>query len=261
MKLAAALLTLALVAAGAARGDWQDELTPGPGKFPPLRPFRAHYRFGWGLVSAAEADFDYDRAKAGATRLSVKTRSVQPVRLTWRMDATSTATMNAATLRPIAVRQSETYSDETITTKVDFTDQGVKRLRESNPPHQNAAKQKEFEFPNVFDLHSALHFIRSQPLRNGEVDKLVVYPASDPYLAEVQVAGRERIKVAGKTREAIKLNLKLQKIGKDKTLAAYSRYKKASAWLSDDADRMLLKIESEIFVGRVWCELEKLEFK
>src|SRR4051812_43076982 len=261
MKLAAALLTLVLAAACATRGDWQNELTPGPGKFPPLRPFRAHYKFGWGLVSAAEADFDYDRAKAGTTRLSVKTRSVQPVRLTWRMDATSTATMNAATLRPIAVRQSETYSDETITTTVDFTDEGVKRVRESKPPGKTPAKQKEFEYPNVFDLHSAVHFIRSQPLRNRDIYKLVVYPSSDPYLAEVSVAGRERIKAAGKTRDAIKLDLKLQKIEKDKTLAAYSRYKKASVWLSDDSDRMLLKIESEIFVGRVWCELEKLVFK
>src|SRR3954469_11337235 len=198
MKSIAALLALVLAAACAARGDWQEELTPGPGKFPPLRPLRAHYKFGWGIVSAAEADFDYDRGKAGTTRLNVKTRSVQPVRLSWRMDATSTATMNPATLRPISVRQSETYSDETITTKVDFTDQGVKRIRESNPPGKVPAKLKEFEYPNVYDLHSAVHFIRSQPLRNRDVYKLVVYPASDPYLAEVQVAAHERIKVAGK---------------------------------------------------------------
>jgi hypothetical protein len=261
MKFAAALLTLVLSTACALRGDWQQELTPGPGKFPPLRPLKAHYKFGWNIVSAAEADFDYDHGKPGKMRLHTKTHSIQPVRLTWRMDATSTAIMNAATLRPVSVRQQETYSDETINTRIDFTDQGVKRLRESSPPGKNPAKEKQFEFPNVYDLHSALHFIRSQPLRKGDVYKLVVYPSSDPYLAEVQVVGRERIKAAGKTQDAIKLDLKLQKIEKDKTLAAYSRYKKASAWLSDDNDRMLLKIESEIFVGRVWCELERLEFK
>ncbi len=43
---------------------------------------------------------------------------------------------------------------------------------------------------------------------------------------------------------------------KNLELEPHKKFKRAFAWLSDDRDRMLLKIEAEIFVGSVWCELQ-----
>jgi hypothetical protein len=75
------------------------------------------------------------------------------------------------------------------------------------------------------------------------------------------VTGRDHARALGKTLPSVKLDLRLWEINKDQTLANVERYKRASIWLSDDADRLLLRIESEIFVGRVWAELESVDFK
>ena len=44
-------------------------------------------------------------------------------------------------------------------------------------------------------------------------------------------------------------------------LEPYKKLKRAYAWLSDDRDRMLVKIEADIFVGSVWAELKSVEFE
>jgi hypothetical protein len=43
-------------------------------------------------------------------------------------------------------------------------------------------------------------------------------------------------------------------------LAPYPKFKRAYAWISDDADRLLLKVSGEIFVGSVWVELQSVKF-
>lgn len=66
---------------------------------------------------------------------------------------------------------------------------------------------------------------------------------------------------AGKTkRPAIKLSLRLKAISRKMELSAHKKFKSAAAWISDDKDRLLLKIEAEVMIGKVWMELEKVEF-
>jgi hypothetical protein len=168
--------------------------------------------------------------------------------------------MNSETMRPISLNQTEVYRSESEKTKVDYTDTAVARLRESKPVH-GTPRVKTFEYPHVEDLQSAFHLLRSQRLANGDVYNVVVYPSVDPYLAQVEVLGRPQLKVAGSKRATIKLNLQLWRISKDLTLDPHGKFKRAAIFLSDDADRMLLRVEGELTVGSVWCELDKLEFK
>ena len=246
----------------AARGeDWQTKLTPPVlGAAPPMRLLHATYRFGWSKFDAASADFDYTRTKEGPLKLEVKTRTDGFVRKLWAMDATHTALFEPTTLRPIGAVQTEVYKKETLTTKLDFDPEGVSRLRESNPPDKNPPKTKRFLFPGVFDLYGALLFVRSQPLQKDETVRLVVYPATDPYLAEVKVAGREKITVGKKSYDAVKLDIKLRRITKKMELEKHAKFKKATAWMSDDRERLLLKIQAEVSVGRVWTEMESVKF-
>lgn len=251
------LLTLALPAPG----GWLEELTPAPGAFAPLRPFHAHYKFGWSMLGAAEADFDYTRAKDGTSQIAVTARSTGAVRSMWRMDTQHTASMQVATFRPIAVTQVESYKSQTLTTTLHFSPEGVTRMRERKPPEAKPPKPREFLFPQVYDLHSALQFVRSQRLQPGDVYTLVAYPASSPYLAQVTVVGRQKVRALGQSWNALKLDLKLSKITDELELSQHQKFKRASAWFSDDGDRMLLRIESEIHVGSVWGEVDKLEWK
>ena len=246
----------------AARGeDWETTVTSQePGSFAPLRPLHATYRFGWSKFPAATADFDYTKAKDGLMKLEVKTKTDGFVRRLWSMDATHTSFFEPATLLPVSALQTEIYAKETVTTKLDFDEEGVSRLRESQPPDKNPPKTKRFDFPGVRDLYGALLFVRSQPLQKGDTVRVVVYPATGPYLAELNVRAREKVEVGKKTYDAIKLDVKLRKITKKLELEPHAKFKKATAWLSDDRDRLLLKIQAEISVGSVWTELEAVKF-
>ncbi len=260
MKIAAVIVTsmLAVVAQGA---DWRQELSPeAPGKFPLSRPFHATYRFGWSALSAADSTFDFTKTKTGEAQLDMSVNTTGAVRKLFRLDAQHTAVATAATLRPVSVRQTEIYKDETLKTNLDFDPDGVRRTRTSDHPTPGNGNEKRLKFSPLFDLHTALLFIRSQRLPTGETYRLVVYPSVDPYFAEITVLGRGKVKAGGAWYDSIKLGIKLRRVSKKLELQKHDRFKRATAWLTDDPDRMLLKVEAEIFVGNVWVELRKVDF-
>jgi hypothetical protein len=231
--------SLAALHSGVA-ADWREQLTtPEPGSFPPLRPLKATYGFGWGAIKAARAEFVFSKLNPTQNRLAVSAKSLGAVRTLWRLDAQHVALGNADTLQPISFRQTEAYRDETLTTSVEFRPDGVSRVRTSSKKDAGEGKAKRFEMPNVFDLHSALLFIRSQPLRAGDSYKLVVYPSTNPFLAQIDVRAAKKVKVAGALRDAIQLDLKLRRISKKKELEPHQKFKRASAWVSDDRDRLI----------------------
>lgn len=240
-------------------GDWREQITPAPGSFPPLRPLEAQYSFGWSAFSAGRAETEFSRTKEGDFQLKLTGRSIGAVRTMWRMDSEATSLVSAATLLPVKLVQKETYKDETRMTTVIYGPEGAQRTRVTKPA-EGPVKTKKFKFAPVHDLQSALLFVRSQPLRQGEVVRMAVYPAAQGYFAEVEVLGREEIAQAGRKWPAIKLALRLQSITKELALARHEKFKRATAWLSDDRDRLLLKIESEVMVGRVWMDLESVTF-
>jgi hypothetical protein len=75
------------------------------------------------------------------------------------------------------------------------------------------------------------------------------------------VAGREKMTAAGREWPAIRCDIKLRSIEKDLTLSPHDKFKRATAWLSDDEDRLLLRIEADVFIGAISAELEKVEFE
>jgi hypothetical protein len=90
---------------------------------------------------------------------------------------------------------------------------------------------------------------------------MCVFPGSSPYLAEVTAGERETLNAAGKEWRAIPCDIKLQEIEKDSTLAPYPKFKRAKVWLSDDADRLLLRIEADVFVGSIFAEMRDVTFE
>jgi hypothetical protein len=212
-------------------------------------------------MSAAEAKFDLAKAPKGQIKLSMTTRTIGLVRTMWRMDSDHTAYCQGATLRPIHFEQKEVYKNETEETKADFSDEGVRRTTVVTPLKGSQEKEKRFKLPGLFDLQTGLLFVRSQRLQAGDCYRFVTYPGRIPYYAEVQVVGREKIKVESGSYDAIKCKLSLQAVTKKMELAPHKKFKNAYAWISDDRDRLMLKIEADVFVGSVWAELQSVEFE
>lgn len=214
----------------------------------------ATYRFGWSGFTAATADVNTFRT-GDQLVLEGTVRTIDVVKTLWNFEAQHKATASAVSLHPIEVKQTErARSKQTLTTVV-FDGKGVTATR-----GKDSAKAKRTDLPNLFDLQTALLFVRSQPLQNGSTYRFLVFPGKDPYLVTATVSRRERITIAPGSFDAIALDVQLSRVGKDKHLVPYKKFKKATVWLSDNPDRLLLRAEAEVFVGAVFAELQSVEF-
>ncbi len=230
-----------------------------PGDFPELRPLRASYRFGWSGFTAATGDVHFTKPSPGNLQLDGTGRTIGFVRALWKLDVNYQAVANAVTLRPIETQQTESYRSKKIITHLAFTNYGVTRAR-TEDTGKGETKTRQFNFPNLFDLFSAMLYLRSQPLKERAVYRVVAYPATNAYLATVTVLGREKVSVHAGTYNAIKLDLQLKRIGKKRELEPHRKFRRGTIWVSDDSERLLLRIEAQVFVGTVFAELQSVSF-
>jgi hypothetical protein len=245
-----------LLSATCHAAGWQSTVSKEPpGNFPTPRSVRAAYRFGWAGLTAATAEVHFSKTPDNRCQLEGTGGTIRLAHFLWKLDVKYRSFANADTLRPIEVNQTESYRSKKLFTHLFFNSAGVKSKRVEWP---NAAKSKtrHFDFPNLFDMHSALLYLRSQPLTNGSVYRVVVYPATSAYLATLTVTGREKISIRLGTYNAIKLDLRLEKVGKHFELEPHRKFRRATIWVSDDAYRIPLRAEAQIFIGTVFGELQ-----
>jgi uncharacterized protein DUF3108 len=241
--------------------SWQSTLNKEPpGNFPPLRPLRANYVFGWSGITAATAEVLFSRNSQDRFQIQGTGRTTGFARALWRYDVNYRALAAASTLQPIEANQADTFRSKKMTTNLSFTGTKVIRAR-TEGPGAGTTKTREFSFPDLFDLQCAMLYVRSQPLNDRAVERLVVYPATNAYLATATVVGREKIAVRAGSYSAIKIDLQLKKIGKDMDLQPHRKFRRATIWVSDDQDRMILRIEAQIFVGTIFAELQSIHFE
>jgi hypothetical protein len=217
----------------------------------------ARYGFGWSGFPCATAEIALTKPAGNRLQLQITTRTIGLARALWKFDATGVSNVEALTLHPVSVEQVENDRGKKIVTDLSFNSSGVVSKVTETPG--TGTKVRRFEFPHLFDLQSALLYLRSQLLQERNVQRIVVYSATAPYLATVTVLGRERVTVPAGTYNAIKFDLQLNRI-KDGQLQPHRKFRRASAWLSDDPDRVLLKIEAQVFVGSVVCELQAVDY-
>src|SRR5947207_11795918 len=62
----------------------------------------------------------------------------------------------------------------------------------------------------------------------------------------------EKISVRAGTYNAIRLDLQLKRIGKNLELQPHRKFRRGTIWVSDDPDRLIVRIEAQVFVGTVF---------
>jgi Protein of unknown function (DUF3108) len=241
--------------------DWQSTLTrEPPGNFPELRPLRASYRFGWAGLTAATGEVHFTSPSEDKFQLDGTGQTIGFVRALWKLDADFHAVANSQTLRPIETQQTENYRKKRLVTRLTFTSKGVTRARTESRDGSTTTKTRQFNFTDLFDLPSAMLYLRSRPLTDGSVHRVVVYATTNAYLATVTVVGRDEISVRAGTYKAIKVDLRLDRVGKHLELEPHRKFRHGTIWVSDDRDRILLRIEAQIFVGTVFADLQSVRF-
>ena len=256
----ASTLSLTLLFTSAALGaTWEATVTASsPPSFPGPRPMHARYGLGWSGFPGANADVRLTKPSGNRFQLDGTIHTTGLVRTLWKFDGTHTSRVDAGTLHPLEMKQIENVRNKKTVTSLSFDSSGVtsKETKTSGA----GPKIRRLDFPSLFDLYSALLYLKSQPLQDRSIQRIVVCPATSAYLATVTVLGRERLTGPSGTYNAIKLDLQLSKIGKDRELEPHRKFRGATIWLSDDADRLLLRIQAQIFVGTVFAELQSVEF-
>ena len=245
---------------------WHGRVNTGaPGAFAPVRSFTAAYSVTWGGLQAAHVDAQcVSSAAAHEIRSTFKTSTTGAARVLYKLDAEQFSVVDRATLQPVYIEQSELNSRKHISARVDFTRNDAVRVERDlqKDPHDPSAigKPHRLHYPGLYDLQSTFLYLRSLPLATGDEKTIPVMTAGSPYLATVKVVGRNRVKTKAGEFAAIECSLQLEKIKKDGTLEPRKGFKSAHAWISDDANRMLVKAETEIFVGSVDLELEQVTY-
>ncbi len=252
--------------AAAAGLDRVSPATPGP--FPPPRSFEASYRITWADIEAAHVEIRCASDEEKNTlRTTVKTATVGGGRLLYKSDGLGIAVADRRTLRPVRLDQTEERNGKRNVSHLVFGPAGAVRTLEGSPPDAKSPahageppRPRRFDYPGIMDIHSALLEVRSLPLAAGDERRFIVMSATTPYLATIKVVGRERVKVKAGEFPAIKCSISLQKVNKHGELEPYKSLKEAFAWISDDNDRVALKVETQIFIGSVNLEMEKITF-
>lgn len=241
---------------------WVGSLTSdkGPGNFTAPPSMRLAYRFGWSGIQAATANIHFFSPTRNTFEVDASGGTSGFPRTLFRLDVYHQATENKTTLMPIHFFQEEKYRQETVKTNVDFEPDYVTGLREKIPS-DHPSKPNVFKFSPVFDMTTALLWVRSQPLADGDTESIVVWASNAPYLATVKVTGRDTLKIDGQKQNAIKLELRIKGIDKKMQLKEHKLFKGGRGWLSDDDKRIPLRIEADIFIGYVFAELESMKLE
>ncbi len=241
-----------------AADDIQLPITAPAGEFPIPREFRATYRLGWsGFIAARATIFLYRHGNE--IRLDGGGKTVGVVRALWRLDAVLKSQVASATLRSRESVLEEVYAGHSSRIVHRFWRGRVEYERTEHKSGRPAKRDsKTLRHPDALDLFGALLRLRSQTLADGDTAQVVEAQGNTLYLASVRVRGRETIRAAGRLWPAIRADLDLKKILKDGSLAPHKKFRNGTVWISDDADRHLLRIESRVFIGSVYAELESL---
>ena len=254
-------VALVVTALASARGaSWESTVSPViPGRFPEARPVTVKYGFGWNGITAATADIRFTRPTNNQFRFKATGGTIGLARALWNYRINHVANIDAATLRPLDIKEVEQIRSKQVTTQLTFTPDGVTSVREQRKGSAVSSKTHQFQFPDVLSINSALLYLRTQPLVDGEVKRVVVYPANSAYLCTVTVIGRERITVPTDSYDAIKADVQLNKIGRERELLPHKKFRKATVWLSNDSARIVLRIEAQVFIGTVFAELQSMQ--
>lgn len=246
---------------------WDSSLTPSAAApFPAIEPFEASYRFGWEGVSAGGAtvsviigDDAAGEPDSSRRKISADGGPNEWVRKLWNYHADYLGEAGANGEVPSWFHMDEAVSRGIMFSDAVFTPGAVFAC------HHLTTESKPWLYtplPGVSDLFAAMLFVRSQPLRDGDHLRLTTFPDRNPYLVDLTVARRDTIQIMGKTIRAIRFTIGIQtietmgpNIGR---LAPHKKFRSGRIWMSDDARRLPLKAEVDVFVGSVFAELAQV---
>ena len=252
------LITAAFIGALTASLEaWQDEVTtrkPDPA-FLAIRPLHLSFQMSWnGAINSGRLNMIFGRKDARYPNhfiTQIYGESTGLARSLYPYNYSFTSFLKKGSYLPSMFTSTETTSKGRTDTSNWY--RPSLRSREIFTPSRKGSgprtRNSTFSFSKapVYDLASALIYLRRLEMGIGEKAVLVVHPFASPYLARVSVLSRE----THRGLKCLKMDIKLQKIGAGGKLIIYNKMKTATLWLSDDRERLPVELRTEVFIGDV----------
>jgi len=239
--------------------EWTKQLGPAkPGQHPTLPAGKLEYDLSWkGMLNSGILTFDI--GKPGAHKPDVIVirstgKSMGPGGAIFPYNGNSWTEINANTLRPRFLSATEFKSGKRIDTVNRFFTNQVSFREITKDKKQQQIESHVFSQSPVYDIGSAILFIRSQKLDTGDNMSFMIHPYSSPYLLKAKVLGKERREGTN----CIKVSLELAKINHETfELKPYKKLKEpALLWFTDDKKRLPVEIRSKVFIGDIRATLK-----
>ena len=123
------------------------------------------------------------------------------------------------------------------------------RYRDGNEENSYDVKVPPF----AMDVLAAFYFVRTKSLRVGDIISIVNHDNKKVYNLEVQVYMREQIDTAAGTFNCLRVEPLLKGEG------IFQQKGRLLVWLTDDEYKIPVQMTSEVIVGHITTELEKIE--
>jgi len=260
MKTKTIITSISMVAAFAvntsvtqADTSWKKTLQPtNRGAVAKLPPTKFQYEFSWkGSIGAGLVTFDFnkkDKRYPGYDISQTYGKSTGFAYALFPYHFSMTSFSRANSYKPTLFVANEDDKKAKVNTKNEFKKNGV--VHNSTKNYKKGQKPRvqshTYKIADSHDPLSAIQYIRSQTLRNGQKLKLSLHPLNSPMYAQITVLGREM----HQGKRCIKLDVKLNKVDlKTMHLKDYSKLKKATLWITDDANRHMLEMRCYVKVG------------
>lgn len=241
--------------------SWMKKVKPFKnGTHAKLKPTKLEYGLSWnGALKAGEIKFEFNKKDKRYKGLDISQAYGRSQNIAYGLfpyQFSMTSFTNEKTQKPIIFVADEKDKREKVKTTNTFKSHGVIHSSTKDKFSEKKIQKRDhtFKFANTHDPISAIQYIRRQALKTGDKINLSLHPFKSPMFAEISVLGKEK----HNGRNCIKLDVKLQKI--DLTtmhLKLYKKLTKATLWISDDADRVLVELRSKVFIGDVRMVLKK----
>jgi hypothetical protein len=107
--------------------------------------------------------------------------------------------------------------------------------------------------PFALDVLAAFYFVRTKPLRVGDIVSIINHDNKKVYNLEIHVYMREEIDTAAGTFKCLRIEPQLKGEG------IFQQKGRLLVWITDDKYKIPVQMTSEVAVGHITTELEKIE--
>lgn len=212
---------------------------------------RLHFRFGWNGIPAAEMIMEVQGTQTDGRRqlrLSGKARTLPHVEWIYSLRDEVESVIDESTFAPMSYALLQNEKGVLTETFVHADGLSLRGTRKSKKNEPELIITRDGDFDPV----TVAYLARSVSLNIGSMYQYRVFDGRAQYLLSFRVVKRERIKVKAGTYSALRIVpsvLNLTKPSKQR------KVKHATIWVSDDAYRVPLKMESQVLFGKVYGEL------